>query len=72
MKSFQILIISFLILVNSISIAFCQDITLSWDPSPTPEVIGYKVYYQQGDMDFPFDGTKSRSSCPLNDSNRFK
>ncbi|MCK4502714.1 MAG: fibronectin type III domain-containing protein, partial [Desulfuromonadales bacterium] len=57
MKSFQILIISFLILVNSISIAFCQDITLSWDPSPTPEVIGYKVYYKQGNMDFPFDGT---------------
>ena len=57
MKSFQILIISFLILVNSISIAFCQDITLSWDPSPTPEVTGYYVYYKQGDMHLPFDGT---------------
>ena len=57
MKLFQILIISFLILVNSISIAFCQDITLSWDPSPTQDVTGYKVYYQQGNMDFPFDGT---------------
>ncbi len=57
MKLFQILIISFLILVNSISMAFCQDITLSWDPSPTPEVDGYKVYYKQDNMDFPFDGT---------------
>lgn len=57
MKLFQILIISFLILVNSISIAFCQDITLSWDPSPTPEVTGYKVYYKQGDMQPPLDGT---------------
>ena len=57
MKLFQILIISFLIFVNPISITFCQDITLSWDPSPTSEVIGYKVHYQQGDMNFPFTGT---------------
>ncbi len=57
MKLFQILIISFLILVNSISIAFCQDITLSWDSSPSSGVDGYKVYYKQGDNHFPFDGT---------------
>ncbi len=56
MKLFQILIISFLMVVNSIGSAFCQDITLSWDPSPTPEVTGYKVYYKQDNMDFPFDG----------------
>jgi len=57
MKSFQLFIISFLILVNSISVAFCQDITLSWDPSPTPEVSGYNIYYKQDNMNFPFDGT---------------
>ncbi|MCD6580588.1 MAG: fibronectin type III domain-containing protein [Desulfuromusa sp.] len=57
MKLFQVLIISFLILVNSITIAFCQDITLSWDPSPSSDVEGYKVYYKQGDNHFPFDGT---------------
>ncbi len=57
MKSFQILIISFLIIVNSITVAFSQDITLSWDASPTTEVTGYKVYYKQGDMNYPFDGT---------------
>jgi hypothetical protein len=57
MKLFQVLIVSFLIIVNSISIAFCQDVTLSWDPSPTPEVDGYKVYYKQDNMNFPFDGT---------------
>ncbi len=57
MKSYQIVIVTFLILVNSISFAFCQDITLSWDPSPTADVDGYKVYYKQGNMDFPFDGT---------------
>ncbi|MDX2481213.1 MAG: fibronectin type III domain-containing protein [Desulfuromusa sp.] len=57
MKLFQVLIISFLFFVNSISIAFCQDVTLSWDPSPTSGVDGYKVYYKQGNRDFPFDGT---------------
>ncbi|MEE4252820.1 MAG: fibronectin type III domain-containing protein [Desulfuromusa sp.] len=57
MKSYQILVITFLLIVNFISVAFCQDITLSWDPSPTQDVVGYKVYYKQGNMDFPFDGT---------------
>ena len=57
MKLFQILIISFLILVNSISVTLCQDITLSWDPSPTPEISGYNIYFKQDNMNFPFDGT---------------
>ena len=57
MKLFQVLIIIFLILVNPISNVFCQDITLSWDPSPTSEVTGYNVYYKQGNSDLPFDGT---------------
>jgi len=57
MKSFQVLIIIFLILVNPISNVFSQDITLSWDPSPTSEVTGYNVYYKPGDSNFPFDGT---------------
>ena len=57
MKLFQVLIVAFLIFVNPISNVFCQDITLSWDPSPSPEVTGYKVYYKQGNPNFPFDGT---------------
>lgn len=57
MKLFQLLIVSFLILVNSASIAFGQDITLSWDPSPTSGVDGYKVYYKQDNMNLPFNGT---------------
>ncbi len=57
MKSFHIVIITLLILVNSISSGLCQDVTLSWDPSPTSDVAGYKVYYKQGDMNYPFDGT---------------
>ncbi len=37
--------------------ALAQDVTLSWDPSPTAGVTGYNVYYKTGDMNFPFDGT---------------
>ncbi|MCK5914191.1 MAG: fibronectin type III domain-containing protein [Desulfuromusa sp.] len=57
MKLFQILIISFLTLVNSITLGFAQDITLSWDSSPTREVVGYKVHYQQGNKNYPFTGS---------------
>ena len=57
MKSFQLLIVIFIIFVNPINNVFSQDITLSWDPSPTSEVTGYNVYYKQGDSNFPFDGT---------------
>ncbi len=56
MKFIQIFIISFFILVNSISSGLCQDISLSWDASPTAGVTGYKVYYKQGNGDLPFDG----------------
>jgi hypothetical protein len=57
MKLFHIVIFSLLLLVNSISASFAQDVTLSWDPSPTEGITGYKVYYKQGDMNYPFDGT---------------
>lgn len=57
MKLFHIVILTFLFIVNSISISFSQDVTLSWDPSPTSGVAGYKVYYKQGDMNYPFNGT---------------
>lgn len=56
MKLYQIVIVTFLIFVNLISFAFGQDVTLSWDPSPTSDIDGYKVYYKQGNMDLPFDG----------------
>ena len=59
MKLFQLLIVTFLILVNPINNVFSQDVTLSWDPSPTSEVTGYNVYYKQGDSDLPFDGTSA-------------
>ncbi len=56
MKSFQLLIFILLIFVNPTSRALCQDVTLSWDRSPTPEVSGYMVYYKADNSDLPFDG----------------
>ncbi len=56
MKIFQVVIISFLLLVNFISSASCQDITLSWDPSPTADISGYMVYYKAGNSNLPFNG----------------
>jgi Fibronectin type III domain len=35
---------------------FAQDITLSWDPSPTTSVIGYKIYYKYDSPTPPFNG----------------
>jgi hypothetical protein len=66
MKLFHIVIVTLLLLVNSINTGFCQDVTLSWDPSPTDGVTGYKVYYKQGDMNYPFDGTgAAEGSSPV-------
>ncbi len=56
MKLFHILIVSLLLVVNSISSGFCQDVTLSWDPSPTDGVTGYKVYYTKDMTEYPFQG----------------
>ncbi len=59
MKIFQLVIISFLLLVNFINSAFCQDITLSWDPSPTAGISGYMVYYKAGNSNLPFNGSEA-------------
>lgn len=46
----------FIISLVFIHTSFSQDITLSWDASPTSGVTGYNVYYKASNMDFPFDG----------------
>ena len=56
MKLFQLLIVILLVFVNPTSRAFCQDVTLSWDRSPTPEVAGYNVYYKAHNSELPFNG----------------
>ena len=66
MKLFYILTISLALFFNISGVAFSQDVTLSWDPSPTDGVTGYKVYYKQGDMNYPFDGTGAdQGSSPV-------
>lgn len=50
--------------------SFSQDITLSWDASPTSGVTGYNVYYKAGNMDFPFDGIGAdQGASPVNVGN---
>jgi hypothetical protein len=36
--------------------AYAAGVTLAWDPSSSPEVAGYKVYYKIGSPVPPFDG----------------
>lgn len=70
MKYFQILIITILVLVNSTLPAFSREITLFWEPSPSPDVIGYKVYYQQGTPQLPLAGTEAdQGSSPIDVEN---
>lgn len=57
MQTFKLITLSFLFTVSLVTSAFSQDVTLSWDASPSPGVTGYKVYYKSGNMSFPFDGT---------------
>ncbi len=59
MKYIQVLIIAILLLVNVTLPAFAREITLYWEPSPSPDVIGYKVYYQQGMPQLPLSGTEA-------------
>lgn len=52
---YHIIFTSFMLLIFGTT-AFCQDVTLTWDPSPTPDVTGYKVYYKENNSTLPFDG----------------
>ncbi len=70
MKYIQILIVTILVLVNSTLPAFSREITLYWEPSPSPDVIGYKVYYQQGTPQLPLSGTEAdQGSSPIDVEN---
>lgn len=59
MKYIQLLIMTTLLLVNVTLPAFAREVTLYWEPSPSPDVIGYKVYYQQGTPQLPLSGTEA-------------
>jgi hypothetical protein len=47
----------FLLLIATINPAAAETITLAWDPSPSPNISGYNVFYQENTSEFPFNGT---------------
>jgi hypothetical protein len=55
MKKAILTVITFLLFMGSLSHA--QDVTLSWDSSPSSSVTGYYVHYQKDDNTTPFSGT---------------
>ncbi|MFO7765542.1 MAG: fibronectin type III domain-containing protein [Pelovirga sp.] len=70
MKYIQVLIIIICILVNLSLPAFGREVTLYWEPSPSADVIGYKVYYQQGTPQVPLSGTEAdQGSSPVDVEN---
>lgn len=38
---------------------FAQNITLAWDPSDSPDVAGYKIYYQADSSEMPMEGIEA-------------
>jgi hypothetical protein len=70
MKYFQIVITIVLVLVNLTLPAFGREVTLYWEPSPSPDVIGYKVYYQQGTPQLPLSGVEAdQGTSPIDVEN---
>jgi hypothetical protein len=70
MKYIQLVIMTILLLVNFALPAFSREITLQWEPSPSPGVIGYKVYYQQGTPNLPLSGNEAyQGSSPIDVEN---
>jgi hypothetical protein len=57
MKTFKITTFIFLLSLIMSTASLAQDVTLSWDESPSSSVTGYYVHYQMGDDTSPFTGT---------------
>ena len=70
MKYYQIVITIVLVLVNLTLPAFGREVTLYREPSPSPDVIGYKVYYQQGTPQLPLSGVEAdQGTSPIDVEN---
>lgn len=70
MKYIRILITIVFVLVNLTLPAFGREITLYWEPSPSQDVYGYKVYYQQGTPQLPLNGTEAdQGASPIDVEN---
>lgn len=59
MKYIQVVIMTVIMFVHFVQPALSRQIDLIWEPSPSPAVIGYKVYYQQGSPLLPLTGTEA-------------
>jgi hypothetical protein len=70
MRYVQVLITTVLLLAIFTLSAFGREITLQWEPSPSPGVIGYKVYYQKDAPKLPLSGTEAdQGSSPIDVEN---
>lgn len=69
------LLIAKIILLTLVTVGFSANVwgktvTLSWDPSPTSGISGYKIYYAAGSSTAPLDGTgATEGSSPLDVGN---
>ncbi|MCD6580730.1 MAG: tandem-95 repeat protein [Desulfuromusa sp.] len=69
------LIIAKIILLTLVTVGFSANVwgktvTLSWDPSPTSGISGYKIYYDAGSSTAPLDGTgAAEGSSPIDVGN---
>lgn len=53
-------------LLFSITNVCAEEVRLSWDASPSPEVSGYKIYFKANSPDLPFNGGDAQgTSSPL-------
>ena len=65
-KSNKSLLLFLLLLIATAIPLSAKAATLTWDPSPSTEVIGYKVYYRVNTATFPFNGTSlSEGASPI-------
>jgi len=69
-KYFYIILLCLILSAGSTSQLFAQEVTLSWDASPTAGVTGYKICYKQNDSNPPFDGVgANEGSSPVDAGN---
>jgi hypothetical protein len=63
-KFFLLLTVCLFFIANSVA---AKDVSLNWDPSPSSNVAGYKIYYDAGSSSLPLDGSgANEGSSPIN------
>ncbi|WP_136526869.1 Ig-like domain-containing protein [Geomonas ferrireducens] len=46
-----------ILLIVAPATSLATDVSLAWDPSPDPDLAGYRIYYQANSVAVPFQGT---------------